>query len=189
MIGAAIDLFHRHGVNGTSVDQILAASGTGKSQFTHYFKTKDGLVRAAVKQLHEVIKSGEAPTGYELKTWKDLDGWFQSYIDFQRSVECRRSCPLGTIGSDLTDDQELARHELLLFFEWSRGKLARFFAERQAAGELSGSVDAEKLADFCICVMQGGMLVSKVRRDTLMFENAASQALQFIRAFRLKRAD
>ena len=184
MLNAAIELFHRHGVNGTSIDQILEASDTGKSQFAHYFKSKDGLIRAAVKQLHEVIKNGEAATGYELKTWKDLDAWFQSYIDFQKSVQCQNSCPLGTIGNDLTDEQEVIRQDLQLFFEWSRGKLERFFAERQAAAELSRSLDAEKLADFCITIIQGGMLLSKVRRNTLMFENAASQALQFIRAFK-----
>src|SRR3954449_1649315 len=38
MIHAALDLFHRFGVNGTSVDQVLKKSKTGKSQFTHYFK-------------------------------------------------------------------------------------------------------------------------------------------------------
>jgi len=44
MIKAALALFHKRGVPATSVDAVLGRSKTGKSQFTHYFKNKDGLV-------------------------------------------------------------------------------------------------------------------------------------------------
>src|SRR4051812_17019537 len=88
MINSALDLFHRYGVNGTSVDQVLKKSNTGKSQFTHYFKTKEGMVSSVIQYLHEMIQSGQTPTGYEIKSWRDFENWFQQYIDFQESVDC-----------------------------------------------------------------------------------------------------
>jgi len=36
MVQAALDLFRAHGVNGTSIDQVLARSKTGKGQFAPY---------------------------------------------------------------------------------------------------------------------------------------------------------
>jgi len=188
MIEAAMDLFHQQGVNATSIDQVLARSGTGKSQFTHYFKTKDGLVHASLEYLSKVVRSGESPSGYDIKSWEELDGWFQRYIDFQKAVNCERSCPLGTIGNDLGNDQELLRMEVRLFLEWARGKLARFFAERQAAGELDCVAQPEQLADFCISIMQGGMLLAKMKRDTDMFENAAAQANAYLKSLRIPRS-
>src|ERR1700743_1475358 len=86
MIDAALDLFHRFGVNGTSVDQVLEKSKTGKSQFTHYFKTKEGMVSSAIQHLHKMIQTGQTPTGYDVKSWSDLEGWFQKYIEFQESI-------------------------------------------------------------------------------------------------------
>lgn len=186
MIEAALDLFHRQGVNATSIDEVLELSHTGKSQFSHYFKTKDGLIHASLEYLHRVVRSGETNSSYELKTWEDIEGWFQKYIDYQRSVNCERSCPLSTIGNDLGNDQPMLRMEIRLFLEWARGKLARFFAERQAAGELAPTAEPEALADFCMSIMQGGMLLTKMKRDPDMFQNAAAQANAYIRSLRIQ---
>lgn len=188
MIEAALDLFHRQGVNATSIDQVLELSHTGKSQFSHYFKTKDGLIQATLEYLHRVVRSGEVQSNYEIKTWDDMGSWFQQYIDYQKAVDFERSCPLGTIGNDISNEQPMLRMELRLFLEWARGKLARFFAERQAAGELSPQAEPEALADFCFAIMQGGMLITKMKRDSDMFENAAAQANAYIESLRIRPA-
>jgi AcrR family transcriptional regulator len=185
MVHAAIDLFHRQGVNATSIDQILESSGTGKSQFSHYFKTKEGLVHEALTYLHNVISSGEAATGYDIKSWKEMDQWFQGFIDFQKSVDFERSCPIGTIGNDVASNQENLRKDVVEFLLWSRGRLANFFEERKNAGELLEKVDPEALADFCIAIMQGGMLLTKMKRNSDMFENAADQARAYIKSLRV----
>ncbi len=184
MITCALDLFHTFGVNGTSVDLVLKKSRTGKSQFTHYFKTKEGMVSFAIQYLHQLIQTGQTPTGYDIKSWRDFENWFQKYIEFQESVGCERSCPIGTIGGDLTRKNKKARRDIVQFVEWSRAKLITFFSERKAAGELIPEARPQELADFCICIMQGGMLLSKMRRDTEMFKNASSQAIQYVRSLR-----
>jgi AcrR family transcriptional regulator len=186
MINCALDLFHRFGVNGTSVDQVLKKSKTGKSQFTHYFKTKDGMVRATIQHLHAMIQTGQTPTGYNIKSWQDLEEWFQTYIDFQESIGCERSCPMGTIGGDLAKENKTARSDVIQFLEWSRGELMTFFSERKAAGDLIADTQPQELADFCMAIMQGGMLLSKIRRDTEMFRNSASQALKYIQTLRTR---
>jgi AcrR family transcriptional regulator len=186
MVHAAIDLFHRQGVNATSIDQILEHSGTGKSQFSHYFKTKEGLVHAALTYLHDVIKSGDAATGYDITSWAEMDQWFQGFIAFQKSVNFERSCPIGTIANDVADNQENLRKDVIEFLSWSRGRLAQFFEERKNAKELPAQVDPEALADFCIAVMQGGMLLTKIKRSSDMFENAADQAQAYIKSLREK---
>jgi TetR/AcrR family transcriptional repressor of nem operon len=184
MMNAALDLFHRFGVNGTSVDQVLQKSKTGKSQFTHYFGTKDGMVGSVIQHLHQLIETGQTPTGYELKSWRDFENWFQTYIDFQESVGCERSCPMGTIGGDLPNENKRARRDVLEFLEWSRRKLTTFFTEKKSAGELVPESRPQELADFCISIMQGGMLLTKMRRDTVMFKNSSLQAIKYIRSLR-----
>ncbi|HEY1587406.1 MAG TPA: TetR/AcrR family transcriptional regulator [Polyangia bacterium] len=186
MIDAAIDLFHSQGVNATSIDDVLARSRTGKGQFSHYFKLKHGLVHAVLAHLHHLIESGDSPTGYDVRTWRELDHWFDQYIAFQRATACTRSCPVGTIGADITGEDDLLRQDVRLFLQWSRGRLARFFAERVGAGELAPSTDTESLADFCIAIMQGGMLLAKMKRDTDMFEGAAAHARAYLRSLRIR---
>jgi TetR/AcrR family transcriptional repressor of nem operon len=185
MIHSALELFHQNGVNATSLDQVLAHSQTGKSQFTHYFKNKEGLIHAVLRYLHESIEGGHTPTGYTLNSWSDLDRWFQSYIDFQKSVDCEKSCPVGTIAADITNDQPLLREDVQIFLDWARGQLAHFFTKKKAAKQIKPGANPEALADFCISIMQGGMLLSKMRRDTRMFKNAAKEALTYIHSLRV----
>jgi len=185
MIEVATGLFHSQGIRRTSVDQILALSKTGKSQLTHYFKNKEGLVRAVIDNLHCVIREGRAPTGYDLHSWEDFESWFEKYIKFQREHNCELSCPLGTIGGELGQNDELLRSEVKLFFEWCTGQLARFFAERKAAGELQPEANPDELAELCMAVMEGGMLMTKIKRDTTTFECAARQVMLYVEALRV----
>lgn len=184
MIEAALELFHRHGVNGTSVDAVLAASGTGKSQFSHYFKNKEGLIHASLQFLQEVIQAGKSASRYNVQSWEELDGWFERFIEFQRGEGWAKSCPLGTIGNDVTDEQPLLRQDVRLFVQWCRSTLARFFAERRAAGELPASCDPDGLADLFFAVMQGGMLTTKMTRSPDAFRSAGAQALAYVGALR-----
>ncbi len=186
MLQAAQELFHQQGIHATSVDQILQRSGTGKSQFTHYFKTKERLVHEVLGQLHEWLRGDNAPVNYKVRTWDELDDWFRFFVKAQQQGGCERACPVGTIGNDLSDEQELLRQDVRLIYEWVRGQLARFFAERRAAGELAETVDPEELADFCIVIVQGGLFVGKIKRETDTFEHAVEHALAYVQSLRLK---
>ena len=44
IVEAAADLIYAHGVEQTSLDDVMAASGVSKSQLYHYFTDKDALV-------------------------------------------------------------------------------------------------------------------------------------------------
>ena len=44
IIEAAWDLFYRQGYDDTTVEEIIAASGTSRGSFYHYFEGKDALL-------------------------------------------------------------------------------------------------------------------------------------------------
>src|SRR5437870_3290360 len=116
MIRAAFDLFHKQGVHATSVDEILEASGTGKSQFYYYFKNKEELIHEVLIFFYDKMKSGVG-VKYKIESWEDLRKWFQSFIGFQKQVHSERMCPIGTIGSELSNGQQLLRQDVRLIFE------------------------------------------------------------------------
>ena len=184
MIQAAQELFHRQGIHATSVDQILRKSGTGKSQFTHYFKTKDGLVHVVLQNIHAWLRGPDAPVNYSIRTWQDLETWLRFFVHAQQHYDCDRACPVATIGNDLSDEQILLRQDVRIIFEWVRAQLTRFFSERRAVGELADKDDPEALADFCMVTIQGGLLLAKITRDSTPFANAINHALDHLHAIR-----
>jgi AcrR family transcriptional regulator len=183
IIRAAADLFHRQGVGATSPDQIIEASETGKGQFYHYFKSKEGLVHEVLQSYLDDITNGTAPLNYEIKSWQDLERWFSSNIELQKKFRMTRGCPFGTIGNEVTENDELIRQDLSFIFEVMRNKLAVFFIKEKAHGRLSEEANEDQIADFCIAAVQGGMLLGKIKRNSQPVETTVREALAHLKRY------
>lgn len=80
IIGSAADLFHKQGVRATSPDEIIEASRTGKGQFYHYFKSKEGLIHEVLQAHLEPSRTAPHPSSTKLspgRIWKD-GSWHKS---------------------------------------------------------------------------------------------------------------
>ena len=183
IIRAAADLFHKQGVRATSPDEVIEASGTGKGQFYHYFKSKEGLVHEVLQNHLMAIKTGTAPLNYEIKSWENLGKWFLSQIEFQRSFNMTRGCPFGTIGNEVTENDELIRQDLSLIFEVVKSKLAGFFIREKAKARLSKGANEDLMADFCIATIQGAMLMGKIKRNSKTAEGTVREALAHLKRY------
>lgn len=184
ILDAALDLFHGQGVAATGLDQILAASGTGKSQFYHWFASKEDLVLEVMRHHRALVASGTVPVKRDLRTWQDLADWFAFFVGVLESGGCARSCPIGTMAVEYTEEQERLREEAADIFRASREPLVAFFRAQLKAGKLRRGVEPQALADFCYTVMQGGLLVGKIERDATAFRNAVRQVLTHIESLR-----
>jgi AcrR family transcriptional regulator len=185
ILSAAVDLFHAQGVHATGLDEILRKSGTGKGQFYHYFESKDDLIHHTLRHFLELLKSGAIPVKLEIESWSDLEHWFQFFIAAQKAGGCARSCPIATIAAEVDDHQKLLRQDACEIFDWVRGSLVRFFAAMKKRGELRAGCDPDSLADFCQSIMQGGLLMAKIRRDSTPFEHSVQHALAYVKSLRV----
>ena len=186
IIQVAADLFHKQGVRATSPDEIIEASRTGKGQFYHYFKSKEGLIHEVLQTHLEAIKSGSAPVKYEITTWQDLEQWFLSQMELQKSFALTRGCPFGTVANEVTENDELIRQDLNLIFQVVGDKLAAFFIREKAQGRLAEHASENRMADFCIAAMQGAMLMGKVKRSSRAVEATVHEALAHLKRFALE---
>jgi TetR/AcrR family transcriptional repressor of nem operon len=182
IIRTAADLFHRQGLHATSPDEIIEASETGKGQFYYYFKSKEGLVHEVLMWHLNSIREGKSPINYDIDSWQDLETWFYSHIELQKSFGMTRGCPFGTAANEVNESEELARQDLDSIFEWIKGRLVSFFNREKAERRLVHDANAESLADFCIATIQGAMLLGKVRRSSECAEAIVGQALAHIRS-------
>jgi TetR/AcrR family transcriptional repressor of nem operon len=183
IIRTAADLFHRQGVRATSPDQIIEASRTGKGQFYHYFRSKEGLVHEVLQTYLAEIKAGASPVDYEINSWADLEKWFLAHVELQEHFEMTRGCPFGTLGNEATENDELIRQDVSLIFEVVKNKLSAFFTKEKAKGRLVKRANEEELADFCIAAIQGGMLMGKIKRDSRPVQATVREAMVHLRSF------
>jgi len=187
IIRTAADLFHKQGARATSPDEIIEASRTGKGQFYHYFRSKEGLVHEVLQTYLEEIKNGASRVNYEINSWRDLEKWFTTQLELQKGYEMNRGCPFGTLGNEVTANDELVRQDLSLIFEVMKNKLAAFFVREKAKGNLGKQAHAEHMADFCVASMQGAMLMGKIRRSSQTVETTVQETLAHLKSYSVKR--
>jgi AcrR family transcriptional regulator len=183
ILAAAADLFHKQGVVATSPDQVIEASGTGKGQFYHYFRNKEGLVHEVLHSYLEAIRNGSSPINYEIGSWDDLERWFIAHLNLQKRFEMTRGCPFGTIGNEVADGDELIRQDLSLIFEVVKSKIASFFIKEKASGRLIADAREDELADFCVAMIQGAMLLGKVKRNSQLVEATVRETMRHLRDY------
>lgn len=184
MVEAALALFHEKGIHAVSVDTVLERSGTGKSQFTHYFKNKDGLVLATLNYFREEMLKGAYSPFPSIENWKQFEAFMRGFAKWQAGVKYELSCPIGTISHDLGQSRPEIRKLAREIFEWRRNYVADFFRKEQAAGRMKKNAKPRALADFCYTLIQGGLWMSKAERYAEPFENALDTAMIYLKSLR-----
>src|SRR5262249_44596956 len=150
----------------TTPAEIIKASGTGKGQFYHYFKNKKVLVHEVLRCFLESLRTGRCPIRYDIASWEDVRKFFLSHIEFQRQFAMTRSCPIGTVANEVSEEDEMVRNDISRIMEMMKNKIAAFFAREKAGGRLVETVDPEAAAEFCIAAVQGAMLLGKINRSS-----------------------
>jgi TetR/AcrR family transcriptional regulator, transcriptional repressor for nem operon len=183
IIRAAADLFHKQGARATSPDEIIEASRTGKGQFYYYFKSKEGLIHEVLQAYLEEIKTQTSRVNYEINSWRDLEKWFVSQLELQKEYQMTRGCPFGTLGNEVTENDELVRQDLSLIFEVIKSNLAAFFLKEKAKGRLAKRANPQHMADFSIASIQGAMLMGKINRSSQTVETSAEEAVAHLKSY------
>ena len=186
ILDAAADLMYTQGVESTSIDDVIDASGTGKSQVYGHFRDKRELVEAVVEAQIERVLSEQGRFLEDLRTMRGLERWRDSVVVSVRGPRGAHGCPIGSLASELADRSETARRNLEQAFavweQWFRAGLERM----QQSGELKQDANVDELAVGLMAAVQGGYLLSQTRRDGRSMALALDMALGRVRAALMK---
>ncbi len=183
IIVAAADLMFARGVRGTGLDDVLATAGVSKGQLYHYFADKDALVRAVIARQAMRVFDAQRPLLDALDSWAAIAGWFDGLVRLREERGCAGGCALGSLASELADQDEAARADLVAAFDRWEGYLARGLDQMRARGELRAGTDPAVLAATAMASIQGGLLLAQTRRDVRALRLALDGALAYLRTF------
>jgi TetR/AcrR family transcriptional repressor of nem operon len=184
IVAAAAQLMFERGVAGTSTDDIQAAAGVSGSQLYHYFAGKHELVRAVIVHQTEAVLSAQQPLLSRLDTVEALHAWRDLIVELQAGRDCEGGCPIGSLAVELAETDPVARHDLAAGFARWEGAIRDGLAAMRERGELRPDADPDRLALATLAALQGGLLLTQVRREIAPIEAALDAALAHIRSFR-----
>jgi AcrR family transcriptional regulator len=181
IVAEAAELMYKHGVDATSIDDVLAASATGKSQLYHYFSTKQDLVAAVLD--HQLDQILDEQTAFPLDTWEGLHAWFETLVDLHETKREFHGCPLGSLAGEVLDHSEALWNQAAQTFTRWESALTDALQTMQDRGLLRADATPPTLAETTIAIMQGAYLLSATKRNTHTMRNALTAALTYLHSF------
>lgn len=176
---AATEMFER-GVARTSLDEVKASAGVSSSQLYHYFTDKHELVLAVIEHQTRAILNGQRPLLASLDSVEALRAWREAVVTLQRALDCRGGCPIGTLGAELSETDPQAREKVAEGFRAWQDSIRDGLRALQARGELTVSADPDRLALALLAALQGGLVLTQIRRETEPLEVALDTMLDHI---------
>lgn len=180
MVEAAAKLVAARGVAGTTLDDVMEASKTSKSQIYHYFADKEALMCAVVKAQSDRVLGFQATCLSGIESVEDLRQWRNQIVKLNRATRGVGGCPIGSLASALADRSEAARELLAGSFRRWEAQLAAGLEAMQNRGTLSPRAQPADLATAIVSALQGGLLLAQTTRSTRPLELALDMALDHV---------
>jgi TetR/AcrR family transcriptional regulator, transcriptional repressor for nem operon len=183
LVAAADAMIAERGVEGASLDQMLVSANVSKSQLYHYFAGKEELVRAVIARRRDEIVEKQTTLLPELDSWSAIEKWLTIFCEGHSAQGFRGGCPIGSLANELADRDDRAREDLAECFDVWQGFLVDGLKKMRARGEIKRSADPRELATAVFASMQGGLLLSKTRKDPEPLRIAIDAALAHLRSY------
>jgi TetR/AcrR family transcriptional regulator, transcriptional repressor for nem operon len=181
IVGAAAELMSRHGVAGTTIEDIQEAAAVSTSQMYHYFADKGDLVAAVIDFQTDQVMAVQRLGLERLECLDDLHRWRNIMVDVVRSLGCAGGCPIGSMANELAEIDPLARAQLARSFAQWENVIHDGLTVIAARGEIPDGTDIDQVALAMLAAIQGGLLLSQVRRTTAPLEAAVDAMIDYLR--------
>lgn len=190
VIEAATRLIHLKGYQKTTLDEVLSASGVGKGNFYHYFKSKEDLGFAILDRFVEAfIDRALRPC------FADPDasrvGQIRCFLGRIRDAQVERNfvggCVFGNLAAELADVHEGFRGKLSgLFARW-RDHLTDVLADAVRRGEIVAACRPEAVAQFLVASMEGAILLTKLTKDIAVMDRCVEEMNRYLSLYEVAR--
>ncbi|HTJ68092.1 MAG TPA: TetR family transcriptional regulator [Actinospica sp.] len=178
IVEAAAQLMYERGVSEATLEDVRAAAGVSGSQIYHYFADKQALLLAVIEYQTEAVLEFQAPQFGRLDSMDGLRQWRDTLVEFQRRMQCRGGCPIGSLGGEVAENNPEARLAVASgFLRWEQAIRAGLTAMHER-GELDG--DPDDLALAVLAALQGGLLLTQIQRQVKPLEVALDTILDHV---------
>ena len=182
ILQAAAELVAEKGTAGMSLDDVRARTGASRSQLYHYFEDRDDLVHAVISVTIDTVLDTQGELLEHLDSWAGIDRWFDALVQHQVDQQGCGGCPLGSLAGQLAERDPDARAAIAAGLDRWEGRLREGFTRMRSLGKLRKDADPAALATATMASIQGGLLLTQVRRDPRQLRIALNAARGNLRA-------
>jgi AcrR family transcriptional regulator len=175
IIRKAATLFNQHGFAGSSMSDVMAATGLQKGGIYRHFESKEQLALEAfgyaVSQMER--RFAQALEG-KTHAVDRLDAIVSVFTALPNDPPVPGGCPVMNAGIENDDGNPALRERARAAMDDLRALVARTTERGKARGEVRPGVDADALATVMIALLEGAVMMSRLYGDDVHAARAAA---------------
>jgi TetR/AcrR family transcriptional repressor of nem operon len=172
VVAAAMELFATKGYAGTSIADILRATGVNAGSLYYFFPGKQDLLLAVL----DAYREGIGPMLLE-PAWRGVDDPIERifallarYRLALQSTDCTYGCPIGSLALEIHEPDPAVRERLAANFAAWIDAIEGCLMEARA--RIPPHMDRRALATLVLTTMEGGVMLSRTDRTLAAFDRA-----------------
>ena len=175
----ARDVFWRKGFQGTSLDDITAATGLAKPSLYAAFGDKNAMFLKVLERYHaSIVADAERILNEGASAREAIERWLTGFVPFCSGVKGIRGCLSVNTAADGASDQKEVRNRVERF----NRKLEQLLSKRLRAdrAQFSDTFDPDVSAHTIMAIYLGLMVLAKDAPDAARVRATLNQALKLL---------
>ena len=182
IIHQAAELFNQKGYAGSSIADVMQATGLKKGGIYNHFKSKDELALAAfdyaVSLMSQKIWQAVKTKSNAIERLQALVSAYLIYID---QPPIAGGCPILNTAIEADDlDSPLRDRALAAINSW-RGLIVRIIQKGIKKQEVRSTVEPDTVATIIICTIEGAIMMSQLEKNPIHLQKAIAHLQGYIK--------
>jgi len=164
IVEAAAPIFNQRGYEGSSLNDLMTATGLKKGGIYRHFSSKEELAGEAFDFTWEAVQKArlshvdEKASGIE-----KLKQVIANFIDYKSPVP--GGCPILNTAIDADDGNAILRMRVGKALRGWLSRLQAIVEEAQERSEISRTVDPKAVATLIVASLEGALMISRIQRN------------------------
>ncbi|MCF3131130.1 TetR/AcrR family transcriptional regulator [Streptomyces olivochromogenes] len=181
VVKAARDQFWSVGYNGTSMDDLSAATGLGRGSLYGAFGDKHGLFLAALDSYNgDALEAWRTALGGPGPALPKLELHVRNVAEVITGDVEQRGCMMAKSAAELSSVDEDVAERVAAVISGLHSTLRDCIAQAQGEGSLAADAEADSLASLLLAVLRGLEALGKAGATPEVVNGAAVQALALL---------
>jgi len=186
IIKKAAVLFNQQGYAGTSMQDIMKATGLTKGGLYGNFKSKEEIAVAAFEFAVKVVKREAAKRTHVIDNALDkLKAVVYFYKENLFTPPIEGGCPILNTSIEADDNNPVLREKVIEALDYWQDRIALTIHLGVQAGLINSNIDTKEFSSLFISTLEGGIMMSRIYKDQKYFDSVCKQLIKMIEAVRL----
>jgi TetR/AcrR family transcriptional repressor of nem operon len=179
IVEAAAPIFNKRGYEGSSVNDLMEATGLKKGGIYRHFFSKEELAAEAFDYAWEAAWNARwLHVDEKTKGTEKLKQIIANFIDRRSPVA--GGCPVLNTAIDADDGNPLLRAHVAKALRSWLSRLHAIVQQAQERGETQHGVDPKAVATLIIASLEGALMISRIQRNDEALRNIQSHLNRYL---------